>query len=165
MYLRLYFLLPDEQRCKQVINTLLNNGVSRKKIRAHQRNTGKQNIGDAWQRIHRAEQLEAVAWRADLVIFFLALLALAVSLWMGSILWSIVSSVILVASFLLGDLFAEFVPRVHLGEFEHALSHGEVLLMVDVDHDRVAEIEQLVHNKHPAAIPGGSSWTIQSLGM
>ena len=57
------------------------------------------------------------------------------------------------------------VPDVHLTEFTDALSHGEVLLMVDVPVDRVAEIEKAVHHRHPEAVVGGVSWAVDAFGI
>jgi hypothetical protein len=62
-----------------------------------------------------------------------------------------------------GALFALHVPDTHLDEFRGALSHSEILLMVDVPRQRVAEIEEMVRRRHPEAIPGGIGWTIEAL--
>jgi hypothetical protein len=166
---RLFFLLPDEQHARQAMQDLIDAGIHKNAVSAHQRhsrdNAGEIASGKVWQRVHRAEQVEAWAWRTDLVIFFLALIGLGFALWYGSVLFSVVAVVIMALTFLVGDRFAELVPRVHLQEFEHALSHGEVLLMVDVQSARVAEIENLLLGKHPEAIAGGSSWTLRLLGI
>ena len=169
MYRRLYFLLPDEQHAREVMQDLADAGVRENSIHAHQR-TRQGDARDAdsrasWQRLDRAEKVEAWAWRADLLIFFLALAGLGFALWMDSLLLAIVSLAVMLVTFMGGNLYAELVPRVHLQEFEHALSHGEVLLMLDVEHSRVAEIEQRVQGKHPEAVAGGSSWTLPSLGI
>jgi len=55
------------------------------------------------------------------------------------------------------------VPDTHLDEFRGALSHSEVLLMVDVPRQRVAEIEEIVRQQHPEATLGGAGWTIEAL--
>ena len=36
-----------------------------------------------------------------------------------------------------------------------ALSHGEILLMIDIPSNRVLEIENFVHHKYPEAVVGG----------
>ncbi len=168
MYLRLYFLLPDEAHTRKLVDHLVDEGLGTKQLHAHMRT---HPVGEhlpkatKWQKLDIARQVEDVAWRSDLVIFFVALAAFLYSVFTGNLVLSILFLSIMVISFLLGDLFAEHTPRVHLREFEDALSHGEVLLMVDVPRARVHEIESLVHDHHPAAIPGGSSWTIHSLGI
>jgi hypothetical protein len=167
MYFRLYFLLPDEQHAQAAMNSLRSAAIDERKIRAHKRHKPSSDMADqaSWQRLDPAERVEKIAWRADLAIFFLALLLVCIAWWQASVTFAVVGLLIMAACFLLGNFFAEYIPRVHLREFEHALSHGEVLLMVDVPHERVAEIEGRIHREHPAAIAGGSSWTIQSLGI
>lgn len=64
-----------------------------------------------------------------------------------------------------GALFGMRVPGTHLDEFRGALSHREVLLMVDVPKWRVAEVEEIVYRRHPGATPGGTGWTIHALGI
>ena len=95
----------------------------------------------------------------------LALLVLLIALLTQLYTLAFASFIVMVVTFVLGDLFATFMPRVHLREFEDALSHGEVLLMIDVPSQQVAEIEARVLHHHPAAIPGGASWTIQLKGL
>jgi hypothetical protein len=54
---------------------------------------------------------------------------------------------------------------VYLTEFTDALSHGEVLLMIDVPAKRVAEIEDFVHHRYPEACVGGVGWSMGVLDM
>lgn len=107
--------------------------------------------------------IEDYVWQANLAIFFLALASFFVFLFLDMNLPAILSILVMAASFILGDLFAMFTPKIHLDEFEHALSHGEVLLMVDTLKKDCAKIEDLVRKHHPAAIAGGSCWTINAL--
>ncbi len=52
-------------------------------------------------------------------------------------------------------MIASSVPNSELkGYYEEALEAGKVLLMVDVPHDRVEEIAELVGKKHPSAMTG-----------
>ncbi len=57
------------------------------------------------------------------------------------------------------------IPDVHLDEFRGTLSHGEILLMVDVPKAKVFEVEETVERHHPEAVPGGTRWTIGRLGI
>ena len=77
----------------------------------------------------------------------------------------VLSATVMALTFVAGALFAMRVPDTHLDEFHGALSHSEVLLMVDVPASRMAEIEKLVGRRHPEAIPGGTSWTIEAWGL
>ncbi|MFW2372798.1 MAG: hypothetical protein ACN4GM_06710 [Gammaproteobacteria bacterium] len=167
MFLRLYFLLPDEKTTKNLVDDLSQTGIDYRNLHAHVKHVRSDQLPAAsrWQKIDLAQSLENVIWRSDLVIFFIALMVFLTVLAMGSLVWSLTALALMLATFFLGNWFAEFMPKVHLREFEHALSHGEVLLMVDVAKDNVAQVEERVRHHHPAAIPGGSSWTIHSLGI
>ena len=94
MYLRLNFLLPDEQHAQEVIESLSAAGIQSHSIHAHKRNLeqafGDETAGHSWQRIDHAERMEAWAWRADLGIFILALVGLGISLWMSSLVFSVI---------------------------------------------------------------------------
>lgn len=46
-------------------------------------------------------------------------------------------------------------PNTALRRFEAAIGEGRVLLMVDVPKDRVEEIQELVHRRHPEASDHG----------
>jgi len=167
MFLRLYFLLPDEKTTEKVVDDLSQTGVDFRNLHAHVKHVTSEQLPAAsrWQKMDMAQSLENVIWGSDLVIFFIALIVFLSVLIMGSLYWSLAALALMLVTFFGGNWFAEFMPRVHLREFEHALSHGEVLLMVDVARKDVAEVEERIRHQHPAAIPGGSSWTIHSLGI
>ena len=167
MFLRLYFLLPDEKTASKAVDDLARSGIDMRNLHAHVKQVKASQLPAAtrWQKMDLAQSLENVFWRTDLVIFFMALVLFLVVLAMGSLYWSLVALALMLASFFLGERFAEYMPKVHLREFEHALSHGEVLLMVDVPKSDVAEVEERVRHFHPSAIPAGSSWTIHTLGI
>lgn len=167
MFLRLYFLLPDEITTDTVVDDLAQTGIDMRNLHAHVKHVGSSELPAAtrWQKMDLAQSLENVIWRSDLVVFFIALMVFLTVLVMGSLYWSLAALALMLVTFLTGNWFAEFMPKVHLREFEHALSHGEVLLMVDVLKKDVAEVEERVRHYHPSAIPAGSSWTIHSLGI
>jgi len=168
MFIRLYFLLPDELLTKRVVDDLASTGIKHQQIHALKRNRNEQKhqqINPQWQRLDMAQRIEKIAWNSNLIIFFIALFVLMLSLPSDLTGLAITAVVVMLATFLLGDIFASRIPKVHLQEFEDALSHGEVLLMVDVPENRVVETEDRVLSHHPAAIAGGSSWTIHSLGI
>jgi len=68
-------------------------------------------------------------------------------------------------SFTTGEQFVVRIPDVQLAEFTDALSHGEILLMLDVSLFHVTEIQNLVHMQHPEAAVGGVSWTMDGFGI
>lgn len=168
MLMRLYFLLPDADLARKVVYELSDNGVPLPHIHAHCRD--KQQLqrlprASFQQRLDALKYIEYVFWRADLLIFFVALAALIAAIVAGSIPIAVLALVIMAVSFFAGEIFATRIPNVHLSEFDDALAHNEVLLMVDVKQEDVARIEALVEQHHPAAVAGGSSWTLNLRGI
>ena len=165
---RLYFLLPDRAHALLVVEELNNSGISSEHIHAlGDRRTRLDDLPTASlrQATDSASRLEKFLWNANLVSFALALcvfMALLLTLnWSG---WLLAPIVIMVANFLAGLSFTS-VPNTHLGEFQDALAHGEILLMVDVPETEVAKVEQQVHHQHPEAATGGVGWTAAALGL
>ena len=168
MFLRLYFLLPDEQQAAKLVQDLETAGIKRKHLHAHARN--EEQLGGLprrtkWQAADAGRFIEDFAWNTDLSIFFVASIGMFITLFLEAYVWSFLLAAIMLITFTVGAYFAILVPRVHLDEFEYALQHGEILLMVDVAETKVADIEHFIERHHPAAVPGGSSWTIDALGI
>ncbi len=163
---RLYFVIPDEPQAAQVVNDLETAGVGRQHMHAIAgRGATLTRLPPATERQRQdaGSRLERIAWTGDLMLFFLGLIGLIASLVWASLAGSLLSVVLMALTLIAGVLFAVRVPDTHLDEFRGALSHSEVLLMVDVPRQRVAEIEEMVRRRHPEAIPGGTGWTIEAL--
>ncbi|MDH5765029.1 MAG: hypothetical protein OEZ38_03350 [Gammaproteobacteria bacterium] len=168
MFLRLYFLLPNERLAQNVIPDLLELGVRKNNIHAiirHQPSAQSLPASNKWQRMDISHLIEDFAWNCNFCIFFLALLSFAISLFFNMNSIAIASIIIMAFTFILGDLFATLIPRVHLDEFEDALKHGEVLLMVDTTRKQSTAIEEKILKHHSTAIAGGSCWTISAIGI
>jgi len=167
-YRRLYFVLPDESQAVRVINDLDTTGVERQHVHAV---AGKGmtltqlSPANEQQRHDAVRRLERMVWTANLAVFFLALAGLVFSIVWGSDAGAVVSAVCMTLTFVAGALFALRVPDTHLDEFRGVLSHSEVLLMVDVPRQRVAEIEETIRRRHPEAMTGGAGWTIEALHL
>lgn len=158
---RLYFILPDTLRATAVAQELLDSGTPAQRIAFASRNPQPapiagitvQGPGD-----DPGARLERILWNLNLGVFFIALAALIVMLAAEvSIPWLVAPLLIMLATFIGGERFTH-VPDTHLNEFAPALRHGEVVLMVTVPPERVAEIEALVHRHHPDATVGGVGW-------
>jgi hypothetical protein len=167
MLRRLYFLFPNPSKATVVIDELSRRGVSHRRMHVLSRSGG--DLGDlppvgVHQGRDRARQLETLLWDGNLGLFFLALALLLVALYLGWALLAVLMAAAMAVTFLLG-LRATWLPDVHLDEFRDALSHGEVLLMVDVPKARVAEIEDRVHRHHPEAAVGGVGWSLAGLEL
>lgn len=167
MLRRLYFLFPDEKHAQRVVDELVNNNIPEHRIHALTQGVELKTLPKATERQTKdtAFRIEWAIWNINLLIFAVALLALIATLITGETLWSAVALTVMLVTFIAGEQFVIYLPDVHLTEFTDALSHGEILLMVDVPKNRVAEIEHFVHHKHPEAIIGGVSWSIDAFGI
>ena len=118
------------------------------------------------EQIHdNAHLIEDVLWKANLTLFFVALAVFVYSVLTGSMFYAVTCLAVMTVSFISGDFFAMYIPHIKLNEFKHAIKHNEILLMVDIPKKRVAEIEDCIHRHHPAAIEGGSSWSLHFMGL
>ena len=91
--------------------------------------------------------------------------ALLASVYFAITALSLLAIIVMLVTFVGGTLFAYQVPDAHLVEFRGALAHGDIVLLVDVPRRRHGEIEELMRRRHPEAVPGGSSWTIDGISI
>jgi hypothetical protein len=165
---RLYFIFADKLQALQAVADLTQAGVDQGHIHALARasvDLGTLPPATEPQRRDLAWRLENAVWRGNLVLFALGLLALLAGIFTGSITVSLLAMAVMLATFISGALFAYQVPDAHLDEFRGALAHGDIVLLVDVPRRRHGEIEELMRQLHPEAVPGGSSWTIDGIGI
>lgn len=167
MLRRLFFLFPDEAHAQRVVDELINNDIPKHRIHAIARGIELNTLPEATERQKRdtAFRLEKILWNANLSIFALAFVLLFAALVAGEFLWAAAAVAVMLASFIAGEWFVVYLPDVHLSEFTDALSHGEILLMIDVPKKRVDEIERFVHHHHPEAFVGGVSWSVDAFGL
>jgi len=165
---RLYFLFPDEQHARRAVEGLENAGVQTGRIHAVTAVAGElQHL--AWaserQRSDTLHRLESQLWNANLTLFFLALMVLILALFSGATGWAIAAVAVMLVSFIAGLLFTVYVPDGRLKGFRDALAHGEVVLMLDVPRTQVGAVENYLHRRHPEAVAGGASWTVDAFGL
>jgi hypothetical protein len=164
---RLYFLLPDAEHAKVVVNELEARGIERNFIHAIAGRGGDVNglpVASRMQRNDLGARIERYLWGGNLALFFMALIALVVfALLPLSWWWLLLPAGIMLVSFLTGLEFVMHTPNVHLSEFQSAMRHREILLMIDVPASQVAEVEETVHQLHPEAITGGVGWSVNAL--
>jgi len=167
MLRRLFFLFPDEEHAKLAVNQLIFHGISERNIHAIASGIELKTLPEATERQKKdtAFRVENFLWNTNLLIFVFSLAALIVTLVMAEFFWSLVALTAMTVTFFAGEHFVVHVPDVHLTEFTDALSHGEILLMVDVPASRVVEIENFVHHSHPEAVVGGVGWSIDGFGI
>jgi hypothetical protein len=167
MLRRLFFLIPQVDKARQAVEGLAVQGVGTGHIHAIAQGMelGGLPVATKLQKNDTTLRLERFVWVTSLVMFVAAMLALLVGLLTGLALLSLMSLLVMLLSFIAGEQVAVRVPNVHLSEFTDALSHGEILLMVDVPGYRVAEIENYMHQRHPESVAGGASWTMDAFGL
>ena len=168
MFRRLYFLLPNAELAQRVINELHPLGVLNRDIHAVSHEGMPMPflpVATENQIEDKAHLIEDVLWKANLLLFFVALVAFIYSVSSGFWFYSGICLLVMLVAFIAGDLFALNIPHIKMNEFQHAIKHNEILLMVDVPKSRVAEIEDRIHRHHPAAYEGGSSWSLQIMGL
>jgi len=167
MLRRLFFLFPDEEHAQRVVNQLVFLNISERNIHAIAHGVALKNLPEATERQKNdtAFRIESFLWKANLLLFVVSLMTFFVALVMAAFYWTLIALLIMTVTFFAGEHFVVHVPDVHLSEFTDALSHGEVLLMVDVPADRVAEIENMIHHRNPEAVVGGVSWTVDAFGI
>lgn len=165
---RLYFLFPDAAAARRAVSDLGANGVANDRIHTIARD-GVDVSGlppaTARQRRDTLCRLERGLWNCNLAVFALALATMTAGWAFGNALVWVPALAVMLLSVGGGALFALRLPSVHLDEFRAALGHGEILLMVDVSRECVESIEELMLRVHPAAVPGGSSWTPNAFGI
>lgn len=164
---RLYFLLPDVPHTRSAVRDLQAAGVRNRDMHVMAGPGSKLQglpVASREQRGDAAARLENALWGGNLGIFFAALVALlAMAFFQAAWYWLLLPAAVMLLSFAMGVIFTSRVPDVHLDEFRDALRHGEVLLIVDVPVTRVAQVEALLHGRHPEAVAGGISWHSDAL--
>jgi hypothetical protein len=163
---RLYFIVPDEPQAVRIVADLETVGVDRQHIHAiagKGTTLEKLPVANERQRRDAVWRLQQILWLGNLVLFVLGAIGLIVFVLQGSLTGAILSFAAMALTLTAGFLFATRVPDTHLDEFRGVLSHHEVLLMVDVPPQQVADIEELIRRRHPEATVGGTGWTIEAL--
>ena len=168
MLRRLYFLLPNAALTQKVIDELHQLGVQTRRIHAMSHEGMSMPFlpqATENQKNDEARFIEDSLWKANIAFFFIAFAVLIYSVILGAVFYSLVCLSVMIVTFIFGDFFVLNIPHIHLSEFKHAINHNEILLTVDVPKFRMHEIEDSIHRHNPAAIEGGSSWSMQYMGL
>lgn len=168
MHRRLYFLFPDKEHSRCVVDELTRAGISVSNMHTlGARGPALDGLPAASPRQANdaAGHLENFLCNANLLSFVVAFaIFIILAFTTGRNLWLFAPAVIMAANFLIGIPFVR-LPNAHFNEFRDALAHGEILLMVDVSEDLVAAVEKLIHHNHPEAAVGGVSWGTPAFGL
>lgn len=168
MFRRLNFLLPNAKLAQKVVNELSKLGVKDRNIHTYAKHNlpiASLNPATENQVNDEAQLIENIFWNGNLLMFFIFLLIMLIAITNQQYSLALLSIGVMVISFAAGSFFARHIPHTHLGEFKGALSHNELLMMVDVPDEKVGVIENTIHRHHPAAFECASSWTLKSLDI
>lgn len=164
---RLYFLAPDTPAAALVVDELNKASIPAERIHAigrDENSLGALPPATVQQKRDVLHTIQRIFWNGNLAVFGLALLALLIALYTGHPGLAALCLAIMIGTFALGLLNTR-LPDVQLQEFRSALRHGEILVFADVPKERVQEVEDLVHRRHPEVTVGGVGWTIGALGV
>ncbi len=168
MFRRLNYLLPSARSAQTIVNELLDMGINEKQIHAyaeHGLSTQALPLASKNMAEDRASKLEKIFWRGNLVLFFICMTIFIMTLLTANYLIALACLGVMIVSFSAGNFFASHIPQVHLSQLKDALSHNELLLMVDVPDEKVTAVEYKVHRYHPDAIEAGSSWALKGVDI
>lgn len=168
MLRRLYYLFPDVEHTQTVVDELTSLNVPRHRMHVMARsNIDLHSLPGAThrQKSDSMHHIVTLGWNINLLLFFLALTTLIAGLFAESAVLAIISALIMIATFTGGYLYTTHLPGINLSDFENALSHDEILLMVDVPLKLVEAVESHMHHKHFDAYDGGISWTVGAFGL
>jgi len=159
---RVYFLVPDVDAGKKVIDELLLARVEWRHIHVvARRGTPMEDLpkASAWQKSDLIPAMERAIPVGGATGALCGLVALALEPHLV-----IAGGAVLLASSLagvgvgawLGGMVGLNVGSTRLKAFEDAIQSGELLVMVDVPRDRVDEITERIRKTHPEAHPEGT---------
>jgi hypothetical protein len=165
---RIYMLVPTRHQAKQVVQDLMISRVNRQHIHAVAKpGMNIEGLPEATvrQRSGFVAKIESWFWDLNLMLFFAAFVVLFFSFWALEWFLMSVGLMVVVVTVVLGYYFAGQVHQAHIDDFEVPLGHGEILLLVDVPHWRVSEVERSIRQLHPEVELGGVGWGLDALGI
>lgn len=168
MLRRLYYLFPDITQVQTVVDELVGLSVPRHHMHAMARKDIDIHTlpgATARQKSDTMHHIVTFGWNVNLLLFFLAAIVLFSALLASASVVAVVSALIMVSTFVGGYLYATHLPDMDLSEFENALAHGEILLMIDVPLKQVEALEVYMHHRHFEAYDGGVSWAVDAFGL
>ncbi len=154
---RLYFLLPDIARARQVVDELLLARISDHHIHVLARedtDLGGLPEANMLQRsdfVHGVELGLSVGGATGIVAGLVAITFPPGGLELGG--WTLLVTAIagaLIGAWVAGMIGTD-IPNSQLKEFERAVEDGEILMMVDVAKSDVEQVSRMIKQHHPEA--------------
>ena len=163
---RLYFLVPDLDSAKKIVDELLLARVEERHIHViAKEGTPLENLPEAsfLQKTDFVPALErglAVGGATGVLAGLVAMTFPPAGLVLGG--GALLSVALAGAGFgaWLSSMIGASVPNSRLKQFEDAIEQGEILFLVDVPKSRVEEIDEMVKRHHPEAEIDGTEPTI-----
>ncbi len=163
---RLYFLLPDVQTGKQVVNELLLARIEERHIHVlakegvEMEDLPAANLLQKSDFVHGVEQGVAVGGATGILAGLIAVTFPPAGLVLGG--GAILATTLAGAGMgaWLSGMIATDVPNSRLKEFEAAIAEGQILMMVDVAKEQVDSVSESVKKHHPEADMHGTEPTI-----
>ncbi len=163
---RLYFLVPDLDSAKKIVDELLLARVEERHIHViAKEGTPLENLPEAsfLQKTDFVPALErglAVGGATGVLAGLVAMTFPPAGLVLGG--GALLSVALAGAGFgaWLSSMIGASVPNSRLKQFEDAIEQGEILFLVDVPKSRVEEIDEMVKRHHPEAEIEGTEPTI-----
>lgn len=163
---RLYFLLPSVACAKRIVDDLLLDRVEERHIHVlAKRGTPLEDLPTTslTQRTDLVPAIERGAAAGGATGALAGLVAVAVppaGLVLGG--GAVLGFALAGAGFgaWAATLLGISTPNTQLKQFEKAIDHGQLLMMVDVPQNRVDEVEELVKSHHPEAEVRGTEPTL-----
>jgi uncharacterized membrane protein YeaQ/YmgE (transglycosylase-associated protein family) len=163
---RLYFLLPDTDSARGMLNEMLLARIDERRIRfLARRGTLPADLPEATvlqktDIVHGAKLGVVIGGVAGTVAGLLAVMfpPAGVPLQLVTVLIAALVGALLGAW--IASMAASAVPNTQLARFQADIERGKVLMMVDVPLSRIAEIMQIVARRHPEAVAGGFEPTV-----
>lgn len=163
---RLYFLLPDVKRAKQVFKELLLSHVEERYIHVMAREgTRLADLPEATV-LQRSDAMHGL-WHGLVVGGATGAVAGAVVLMFPPTVIGVSMGVVLAMALMgavmglwVSGMIASDIPNKNLAPFAKSLENGKVLMIVDVPRAQVADITQAIKRHHPEADMRGVDPTI-----
>lgn len=163
---RLYFLLPDTNSARSVVEDLLLRRVAEQQIHLVARSgtpledLPEANLAQKTDLIPSIERGVAIGGATGAIAGLVAIAIPPTGLVLGG--GAILAMAVAGAGFgaWASSMFGISIPNSQIEQFEEAIERGEILMMVDVSKDRQREITEMVQTHHPEAQVHGTEPTI-----
>jgi hypothetical protein len=163
---RLYFLLPDVDAARRVVEDLLIRRVEERHIHLVARSgtpledLPEANLAQKTDLIPSIERGVAIGGATGAIAGLIAIAIPPAGLILGG--GAILALAVTGAGFgaWASSMFGISIPNSQIKQFEEAIEHGDILMMVDVPKQQQQEITELIKTHHPEAQVHGTEPTI-----